>query len=63
MLKILVVGDCGTGKTSIINRFVHDKYDHKTKSTIACEYALKLYQLGDITLRLNLWDIGKDFNI
>lgn len=38
---------------------MHNKYDHRTKPTIAWEYAMKLFQFSDVTLRLNLWDIGK----
>ena len=56
-----VVGDSGCGKTCLINQYVHNKFDFKTKATIACEYALKLYHIGDTTIRLNLWDIaGQD---
>ena len=59
MLKILVVGDSNCGKTCFINRYVYNKYDLNTNSTIACEYSLKLFQVNDdITLRLNIWDIA-----
>ena len=63
MLKILIVGDSGTGKTCVVNRFVHNRFDFRTKATIACEYALKLMQVGEITFRLNLWDIAGQDNV
>ena len=58
---IRVVGDSGCGKTCLISRYVHSKFDFKAKATIAWEYALKLYDIGDSTIRLNIWDIaGQD---
>lgn len=34
LYKILVVGDIGTGKTSIIKRYVHDIFSNSYKSTV-----------------------------
>lgn len=35
LYKILVVGDIGTGKTSIIKRFVHNIFSMHYKSTVS----------------------------
>ena len=34
LFKILVVGDIGTGKTSIIKRYVHNIFSMSYKSTV-----------------------------
>ena len=36
LYKILVVGDIGTGKTSIIKRYVHNIFSQHYKSTVRC---------------------------
>ena len=35
LYKILVVGDIGTGKTSIIKRYVHNIFSNSYKSTVS----------------------------
>ncbi|CEJ01041.1 Putative Ras-like protein Rab-32 [Rhizopus microsporus] len=59
LFKILVVGDLGTGKTSIIRRYVHNIFSTNYKSTIGVDFALKVIQwTPDIIVRLQLWDIA-----
>ncbi|KAI9280804.1 P-loop containing nucleoside triphosphate hydrolase protein [Sporodiniella umbellata] len=59
LYKILVVGDLGTGKTSIIRRYVHNIFSTNYKSTIGVDFALKVIQWGpEIIVRLQLWDIA-----
>jgi len=61
MLKLLVIGDMNTGKTSLVNQFVHKKFDSTYKATIACEFALKVLEINGSTVRVQLWDIaGQD---
>ena len=62
MMKLLVVGDTDTGKTCIINRYIHNKFDITVKPTIACEYNMKLFHLDGATLRVNIWDIGQEID-
>ncbi|KAI9494441.1 P-loop containing nucleoside triphosphate hydrolase protein [Zychaea mexicana] len=59
LYKILVVGDLGTGKTSIIRRYVHNIFSSNYKSTIGVDFALKVIQWSpEIIVRLQLWDIA-----
>jgi len=59
LFKILVVGDIGTGKTSIIKRYVHGIFSQHYKSTIGVEFALKVINWDTKTeIRLQLWDIA-----
>jgi small GTP-binding protein len=64
MLKILVIGQSNVGKTSIVNRFVQNKFEPAYKATIACEFQTKIINLGESEFRIQLWDlVGQDKRI
>eukprot|EP00691_Histiona_aroides_P001877 EC852452.1.p1 GENE.EC852452.1~~EC852452.1.p1 ORF type:complete len:177 (+),score=11.29 EC852452.1:61-591(+) len=58
LFKILVVGDVGTGKTSIIRKYVHNMFSDTYKSTIGVDFALKVVHRPNVICRLQLWDIA-----
>eukprot|EP00794_Sanderia_malayensis_P012063 gene12063-13306_t len=59
LYKILVIGDLGTGKTSIIKRYVHNFFSVHYRATIGVDFALKVLNWDTNTLiRLQLWDIA-----
>ena len=57
MIKILVIGNSFSGKTSIVNRFVKGEFNSVYKATIACEFSLKIINIEGHELRLQLWDL------
>ena len=60
-LKILVIGDVGTGKTSLVNRIVYNNFTEKYKATIGCEFGLKIMDINGEAVRIQLWDLaGQD---
>ncbi|KAI4905619.1 hypothetical protein NFI96_022336 [Prochilodus magdalenae] len=58
LYKILVIGDLGVGKSSIIKRYVHHNFSPNYRATIGVDFALKVLNLEQETIRLQLWDIA-----
>ncbi|MHA1149326.1 MAG: GTP-binding protein [Promethearchaeota archaeon] len=57
--KVIITGNYSVGKTSLINRFVHNKFQESYISTIGVEISKKVIKLGDKTnLSFIVWDIG-----
>ena len=64
MIKILVIGNSYSGKTSIVNRFVQNKFDPNYKATVACDFSMKILKIEETELRLQLWDlVGQDHRV
>ena len=64
MIKILVIGNSYSGKTSIVNRFTQNKFDTNYKATIACDFSMKILKIEETELRLQLWDlVGQDSRV
>ncbi len=56
--KISVVGDRAVGKTSLIDRFVNDKFEGDYIATMGVNITLKNVIMDNIPIQLMLWDIG-----
>mmetsp|Transcript_4397 Transcript_4397/g.7248 ORF Transcript_4397/g.7248 Transcript_4397/m.7248 type:complete len:213 (-) Transcript_4397:601-1239(-) len=54
--KLVFLGDQSVGKTSIITRFMYDKFDNQYQATIGIDFLSKTMYLEDRTVRLQLWD-------
>ncbi|CAM9896328.1 unnamed protein product [Scytosiphon promiscuus] len=69
VIKILVVGDAGVGKTSVIQRYVNDEFSQTHQPTVGVDFFIKEVALESCqstsnpgsTVRVQLWDIaGQD---
>ena len=59
--KILVIGDSGVGKTSLINRIVYNSFAKKYNVTLGCELAVKTLEINGKSIRIQFWDLaGQD---
>lgn len=62
-LKIIIVGDSGTGKTSFVNKYILNKFAGTYQATIATQFSSKIIEIDNVVYRLQFWDIaGQDRN-
>jgi Ras-related protein Rab-32 len=59
LFKILVIGDFGVGKTSIIRRYADGTFSSNYKITIGADFAIKSLAWDENTqINVQLWDIA-----
>ncbi|PKA67190.1 Ras-related protein Rab7 [Apostasia shenzhenica] len=64
LLKVIILGDSGVGKTSLMNQYVNKKFSNQYKATIGADFLTKEIQVEDrlFTLQmlilpfLQIWD-------
>ena len=56
MLKIVILGESGTGKTSIIRQFIHSTFDAESRPTIGANFFSKSIMLSNSEITLQFWD-------
>ncbi|EGR32688.1 ras oncogene family protein, putative [Ichthyophthirius multifiliis] len=56
LLKVVVLGDSGVGKTSIVNRFVLDKFEQRQQITQGASFVQKDFKKGNKIFKLQIWD-------
>eukprot|EP01130_Rhizamoeba_saxonica_P000333 TRINITY_DN1030_c0_g2_i1.p1 TRINITY_DN1030_c0_g2~~TRINITY_DN1030_c0_g2_i1.p1 ORF type:complete len:210 (+),score=52.90 TRINITY_DN1030_c0_g2_i1:50-679(+) len=54
--KIIVLGESGVGKTSLLVRYVDGKFSLQTKSTIGADFLSKQLEIDDQGVTLQIWD-------
>ena len=63
LLKIITAGDHGVGKTSLLYRYVEEKFLTNTKATLGVDFYWKAFYTKEEQIDLQLWDFGgqRDF--
>lgn len=64
-VKVMLLGDMGVGKTSILYRLVHNRFDGQYKTTLGVEilsYDIPSEHETNEPMRLVLWDTDGDFS-
>ena len=56
LLKIIILGDSGVGKTSLMNQFVSNKFSSQYKATIGADFLTKEITIDDKNVTLQIWD-------
>ena len=54
--KVVVIGDSGVGKTSLIQMFEHNKFNQTFKPTIGADFSNKEMAFDDRIVTLQIWD-------
>lgn len=62
-IKIIVVGNSATGKTSFVNKWTRNIFNENYKATIVSEFSYKIYDYKGTQYKIQLWDLaGQDQN-
>jgi len=56
LLKVIILGDSGVGKTSLMNQYVHKKFSNQYKATIGADFLTKEVMIDDKLVTLQIWD-------
>lgn len=63
-LKLIIVGNSYTGKTSFVRRWTGGHFSNSYKATIVSDYSYKIINIDNTIYRVQLWDIaGQDKNV
>ena len=54
--KILTIGESQVGKTSILRRYVENKFERHHLATIGIDYQTKTLKIKDKEIKLKIWD-------
>lgn len=55
-LKILITGESGVGKSSLLLRFTDDTFDNEQAATIGVDFKVKLINVDGNHVKLAIWD-------
>lgn len=56
IIKIVVLGKSGVGKTSILNRYINDTFKNDYISTIGLDYFIKRIEIENKKIKVQIWD-------
>ncbi|CAI5725418.1 unnamed protein product [Peronospora effusa] len=56
LLKVIILGDSGVGKTSLMNQYVNEKFSSQYKATIGADFLTKEIMLDDKLVTMQIWD-------
>jgi len=56
LLKVIILGDSGVGKTSLMNQYVNKKFNNQYKATIGADFLTKEVMIDDRLVTMQIWD-------
>jgi Ras-related protein Rab-18 len=56
LFKVVVIGDAGVGKSSILLRFTDDTFEEQMQSTIGVDFKVKMLEREGKRLKMTIWD-------
>ena len=56
MIKVILIGDSGVGKTNIMNKFLKNQFLEDSKATVGVEFGSKLFIQQGHKIKAQIWD-------
>ena len=56
LFKLLIIGESGVGKTSLLLRFTDDSFTANHLTTIGIDFKIKIINIEDKLIKLQIWD-------
>lgn len=56
LLKVILLGDSGVGKTSLMNQYVNKRFSAAYKATIGADFLTREVMVDDRLVTMQLWD-------
>ncbi|KZO99256.1 ras-domain-containing protein [Calocera viscosa TUFC12733] len=56
LLKFIIIGEAGTGKSCLLHHFIHNTFKEHSQHTIGVEFSSRTIRVGEKTVKLQLWD-------
>ena len=61
LIKLLVVGASGVGKTQMVLRFAEDKFQEEFLPTIGVEFKIRNLEVDTTRVKAQIWDVSGKF--
>ena len=58
LLKMILIGDSGVGKSSLMNQFIEKTFTAQYKATIGADFLTKEVTINGTETTLQIWDTG-----
>ena len=56
LIKLIIIGDSGVGKTNLLTRFTENRFNLESKATIGVEFSAKTVTLNGQKIKVQIWD-------
>ena len=56
IIKIIIIGEAGVGKTNLTNVYNNGKFSNESLSTLMASFISKIYKIGEVEYEIQLWD-------
>eukprot|EP00930_Biecheleria_cincta_P043147 TRINITY_DN29667_c0_g1_i1.p1 TRINITY_DN29667_c0_g1~~TRINITY_DN29667_c0_g1_i1.p1 ORF type:complete len:231 (+),score=44.23 TRINITY_DN29667_c0_g1_i1:38-694(+) len=56
LVKLLLIGDSGVGKSSLLLKYTEDRFIPHMSQTIGMDFKIKMLELGGKRVKLQIWD-------
>ena len=58
IFKVIIFGDAGSGKTTLMKRYMTNMFISDTQMTIGVDFEIKTIMFNGKTIKLQIWDFG-----